>query len=170
MHINDETRDEAAQTLALASCGLQTGYSCRASGEPGAIQKREKENLLRAIEIGGPQLNVLVERLTQKEERIVQLEAEIRTLQGHLRSRALDADQVAKLLEGSFIKLGDTLRSDLGQAREALRSMLTEKIRFTPLRLPTGERTYRLAFELGVGSLIADPAQRCRRVYVPDGI
>ena len=69
----------------------------------------------------------------------------------------------------SFTRLAETLRSDVARAREALRSMLTKKIGFTPVQLATGERTYRLAIEVAVGSIIADPAHACSKVR-PDGI
>jgi hypothetical protein len=60
------------------------------------------------------------------------------------------------------------LRGDIIKARQALQKLLVDRVRFTPITLPDGQRTYRLEAELTLGRILT--AQVNNKVHVPDGI
>ena len=130
--------------------------------------KREIENLLRALESGrAPQ--VLVDRLAEKEGLADKLTAEIMELERSRPARGpLDIGRLDRLLSDQLGRLGDALRGDLVKARQALQKLLVDRVRFTPISLPDGQRTYRLEAELTLGRILATEVNN--KVSVPDGI
>ena len=72
-----------------------------------------------------------------------------------------------RVLEDHLSHLSDTLRKDLVSARQALSTLLVGRVKFTPVELANGSRTYELEAELTLGKVISAVAQTCN---VPDGI
>ncbi|MCC6766163.1 MAG: recombinase family protein [Deltaproteobacteria bacterium] len=130
--------------------------------------KREIESLLRALESGrAPQL--LIDRLAEKEQLAEKLTAEITERERSRPARdPLDLPHLDRLLRDQLGRLGGVLRGDLVKARQALQKLLVDRVRFTPISLPDGQRTYRLEAELTLGRVLA--AEVNNKVSVPDGI
>jgi hypothetical protein len=59
------------------------------------------------------------------------------------------------------------LHGDLVAARNALFKLLVGRVKFTPIELKNGDRTYELEAEMTVGRLVATAVQTWN---VPDGI
>jgi len=68
---------------------------------------------------------------------------------------------VWRVLEDQFSHLSDTLRKDLVSARQALSTLLVGRVKFTPVELENGSRTYELEAELTLGKVISAVAQTC---------
>jgi DNA invertase Pin-like site-specific DNA recombinase len=128
--------------------------------------KREAENLLRAVEAGEPP-QLLLERLREKGLERSRIELEIRNAAAAVGSSPRDMKQVWGVLEDLLSNLRETLRSDIVAARRALSTLLVGRVRFTPLNLENGVRTYELKAELTLGTVLSFAAQTCN---VPDGI
>ncbi len=132
-----------------------------------ARTRREVENLLRAIETGRGSQAVL-DRLTEKEQAAGALTTAIARLEAAPRLSPPDIRRIDRLLAEQLDHLGDTMRGDLVRARQALRTLLVDRVRFTPSTLDDGQRTYRLEAEITLGRVLT--AGGCNKVHVPDGI
>jgi hypothetical protein len=69
------------------------------------------------------------------------------------------------VLEDHLSHLSDTLRKDLVSARKAVSTLLVGKVKFTPVELGGGKRTYELEAELTLGKVLSAVAQT---LSVPD--
>ena len=128
--------------------------------------QREAENLLRAIE-GGHSPDLLVERLRDKERERARIQIEIKNLSSAAQVSKIDLGRVWAVLEDHLKNLSNTLRADPVGARQALSMLLVGKVRFTPMELEGGKRTYELEAEFTLGKVLSFAAQTCT---VPDGI
>ena len=73
-----------------------------------------------------------------------------------------------RVLAEGLDHLGGVFAADQAAARGAIAQLLPERIRFTPIALPTGERTYQCAAKLALGQIASFVRQK--GVNVPDGI
>lgn len=70
----------------------------------------------------------------------------------------LDARRMRRVLEDGLSRIGDVMRSDVAASRQALAKL----IRFTPLELPSGDRTYRFEGNLALGQIASFPPAEWR--------
>jgi hypothetical protein len=63
-------------------------------------------------------------------------------------------------------RFGELLRGDVIKARQALQKLLVDRVRFTPITLPDGQRTYRLEAELTLRRILTSEVNN--KVYVSD--
>jgi site-specific DNA recombinase len=127
--------------------------------------RREQENLLRAVESGQAPVSLL-DRLREREHERGKIEREIQSCRAVQVSEA-NVRNVRHVLEDHLSNLSDTLRKDLVSARQALSKLLVGRVKFTPMELGDGRRTYELEAELTLGKVLSAVAQTCN---VPDGI
>ncbi len=132
-----------------------------------ARTEREIENLLRAVEAGRAPESLLT-RLTEKEHLAKRVADGIRAIETAPAAAALDLGQLKRVLDDHLGRMGDVLRSNVIEARQALQKLLVDRVRFTPITLLDGRRTYRLEAELTLGRILA--AEVNNKVHVPDGI
>jgi hypothetical protein len=109
---------------------------------------REIENLLRAVEQGGAPAT-LIERLRQREREQTELRRKL-TAQGPKHTSELTDRRIRRLLEDGLSRLGEVLTLDTAAARRALVGLLADEVRFTPIELSSGERTYRFDANLSL--------------------
>lgn len=129
--------------------------------------KREIENLLRALE-GGETPASILQRLAEKEQVAENVAGEIKAIETAPSASTLDLGQLERALENSLGRFGEVLRGDVVHARQALQKLLVDRVRFTPITLPDGQRTYRLEAELTLGRAFTTEVNN--KVHVPDGI
>ena len=132
-----------------------------------AKTKREIENLLRALE-SGKAPDSLIDRLTEKEQLAKSLMSEIKVIETAPSVSSFDLGRLDRALEHYLGRFGEVLRGDVIKARLALQKLLVDRVRFTPIALPDGARTYRLEAELTLGRILT--AEVNNKVNVPDGI
>ena len=128
---------------------------------------REIENLLRAIETGAAPA-LLLDRLQERERERTALQAQLAAGERFSISRPLDLRRMRRVLEDGLGRLGDVLASDHVAARRALATILSGKVRFTPVELAPETRTYRFEANLTLGRILG--ATRQNNGDVPDGI
>lgn len=73
-----------------------------------------------------------------------------------------------RVLADGLNHLGGVFAADQTAARRAITQLLPERIRFTPIALPTGERTYQFEAKLALGQIASFVRQN--GVSVPDGM
>jgi DNA invertase Pin-like site-specific DNA recombinase len=166
------TPEARRYTLAQAAGIVRERLATRPDRLPGlrsdlAKIKREIENLLRALESGRAP-DVLVERLAEKEEIANTLAAEVTAIERSPSAKAFDPHQLDRVLAEHLGRFGEMLRGDVIKARQALQKLLVDRVRFTPITLPDGQRTDRLEAELTLGRILT--AEVNHKVHVPDGI
>jgi len=128
---------------------------------------REIENLIRAIELGGTP-PPLLERLREREKERAVLARQLAFAKTLRTTSQLERHRLRRRLEEGFSQLGDVLSSEPTLARQALNQLFVGKVRFTPVDVGAGARTYRFEANLSLGRLGAAVAQNDGDV--PDGI
>ena len=129
--------------------------------------ERELDQLVRAVEQGGP-LKSLVERISRREEERAALERRCAEL-GQLSSvTELELRRVDRLIDEHVGALGEMLRGDARVAKTALRQILSGRVIFNPSVTQAGEPTYLLDATVDLGTCV--PRADRMTVNVPDGI
>ena len=145
----------------------QAGETTAQINESLARVSGEIENVLRAIELGGAPPSLLA-RLQEREKDRASLERQLASVKLLRTTSQLDRHRTRPVLQEGLSRLGDVLASEPALARQALAQILADKVRFTPVDLGGGTRTYRFGANLSLGRLGAAVAQN--DVGVPDGI
>jgi hypothetical protein len=130
--------------------------------------RREIENFVHAVERGLEVPVSLVRRIGEKKAEAHTLEAAINAAVRPARRNRLTLPRVDRLLVDALDRFGGVMRGDVVRARRALQQLLVERIRFTPIRIPSVQPTYGLEATLSLGGMLVLDAQR--RGNVPDGI
>jgi site-specific DNA recombinase len=130
--------------------------------------RREIENLVRAVERGLEAPESLVRRIAEKEAEARSLVAAINAAGRPATTRQTDLALADRLLVEHLDRFGEVMRGDVVRARQALQQLLVERIRFTPINIPSVQRTYRLEATLSLGGML--DLDDSRRGHVPDGI
>jgi chromosome segregation ATPase len=127
----------------------------------------EIENLLRVIEAGNAPASV-VERVRDRERERASLQTQLAETKERRAFSELDARRMRRVLEDGLSRIGDVLRSDVATSRQALAKLFADKVRFTPVQLASGDRTYSFEGNLTLGQIASLTPQN--GVNVPDGI
>ena len=118
-----------------------------------------------AIARGGP-LEVLVERLTERQTRRVALERELtapRQVSAYVNPHALEARLRAKLADWRGL-----LRRNVAEGRAVLRQLLIGPLRFTPVN-ETRRREYAFEGKIALDRLFAGVLELPTKVASPEG-
>lgn len=166
------TPDARGYTLRRAADFIQEQTRREPTTSPSAMKaklaglRREIDNLVRAVERGEAPESI-VRRIADKEEEARSLVAAINAAMQPATTR-VDLARIDRLLTDQLDRFGEVMRGDVVRARRALQRLLVERVRFTPLVLPNGQRTYELAATLSLGGML--DLDGSRRGHVPDGI
>src|SRR5689334_11247555 len=114
----------------------------------------------------GNALEAVLKRIAEKENEARRLTAAIDAVHRPTPNRVHLA-RIDGLLANHIDRFGELMRGDVVRARQALQRILAERIRFTPLVLPSGQRTYQLEATLSLGGLLR--AEDCSKGNVPNG-
>jgi hypothetical protein len=163
-----------ARRIALATAEAMIERGVEHAGDTAAQLRQslarvsgEIENLLRAIELGRAPPSLLA-RLQEREKEQANLQRQLASVKTLHTTSQLDRQRARRVLQEGLSRLGDVLSSEPILARQALAEMLADKVRFTPVDLGGGTRTYRFEANLSLGRIGGGVAQN--DVDVPDGI
>jgi DNA invertase Pin-like site-specific DNA recombinase len=128
----------------------------------GPALEREKVALARKIErmvaaIGdgrGPA--ALVQEIAKAEARIKEIDAELARLAAAPALGDLDLMRIERDVAAQLERFADVLKGNVPRARQALKKLLVDRVRFNPIELGNGKRTYAFEGELAYGAVVRE--------------